>query len=222
MYEKIVQLKMIAPDGKQRKTDCLSTEDLLRVIQSIPSPKAEPFKLWLAKVGYERIEETAKEVTEGKELAVKTLKSFEEILKAAGNAATMVQQISAATQQMSAGSKQVVKSIDEIASSAEEAASATEQASASTEEMTASMEEMAASAQELANMAIELRELVGKFKTGAEVEKEEVTAKAQKFTKAQKVEVAAPAEAKKPTPAVERLKAVRERIHRDVTERKEV
>ena len=58
VYEKIVQLKMFAPDGKQRETDCFSTEDLLRVIQSIPSPKAEPFKLWLAKVGYERIEET--------------------------------------------------------------------------------------------------------------------------------------------------------------------
>jgi len=58
VYEKIVQLKMVAPDGKQRETDCLSTEDLFRVIQSIPSPKAEPFKLWLAKVGYERIEET--------------------------------------------------------------------------------------------------------------------------------------------------------------------
>jgi len=58
VYEKIVRLKMIAPDGKQRDTDCFSTEDLLRVIQSIPSPKAEPFKLWLAKVGYERIEET--------------------------------------------------------------------------------------------------------------------------------------------------------------------
>jgi len=58
VYEKIVQLRMAAPDGKQRETDCFSTEDLLRVIQSIPSPKAEPFKLWLAKVGYERIEET--------------------------------------------------------------------------------------------------------------------------------------------------------------------
>ncbi len=58
VYEKIVQLKMIAPDGKQRETDCFSTADLLRIIQSIPSPKAEPFKLWLAKVGYERIEET--------------------------------------------------------------------------------------------------------------------------------------------------------------------
>src|SRR3990167_7710124 len=58
VYEKIVQLKMIAPDGKKRETDSFSTEDLLRVIQSIPSPKAEPFKSWLAKVGYERIEET--------------------------------------------------------------------------------------------------------------------------------------------------------------------
>jgi len=58
VYEKIVHLKMVAPDGKQRETDCFSTEDLLRVIQSIPSPKAEPFKLWLARVGYERIEET--------------------------------------------------------------------------------------------------------------------------------------------------------------------
>lgn len=58
VYEKIVPLKMIAPDGKQRETDCFSTENLLRLIQSIPSPKAEPFKLWLAKVGYERIEET--------------------------------------------------------------------------------------------------------------------------------------------------------------------
>ena len=58
VYEKIVQLKMTAPDGKQRATDVFSTEDLLRVIQSIPSPNAEPLKLWLARVGYERIEET--------------------------------------------------------------------------------------------------------------------------------------------------------------------
>ena len=58
VYDKIVRLKMIAPDGKQRETDCFSTQDLLRIVQSIPSPKAEPFKLWLAKVGYERIEET--------------------------------------------------------------------------------------------------------------------------------------------------------------------
>jgi len=58
VYEKIVRLKMLAIDGKNRETDCFSTEDLLRLIQSIPSPKAEPFKLWLARVGYERIEET--------------------------------------------------------------------------------------------------------------------------------------------------------------------
>lgn len=58
LYEKIVQLKFEANDGKFYKTDCLTTEDLLRAVQSISSPKAEPFKLWLAKTGYERIEET--------------------------------------------------------------------------------------------------------------------------------------------------------------------
>ena len=52
------QLKMIASDGKRRATDVATTEQLLRIIQSIPSPKAEPFRLWLAKVGRERIEET--------------------------------------------------------------------------------------------------------------------------------------------------------------------
>ena len=51
-------LKMTAADGKKRLTDVATTEQLLRIIQSIPSPKAEPFKLWLAKVGRERIEET--------------------------------------------------------------------------------------------------------------------------------------------------------------------
>src|SRR6185437_15910450 len=56
-YEKIVRLKMEAPDGKLRETDVADTETLLRLIQSIPSPKAEPFKQWLAKTGYERIEE---------------------------------------------------------------------------------------------------------------------------------------------------------------------
>jgi prophage antirepressor-like protein len=56
--EKIGQLKMKSSDGKMRATDVADTEQLLRLIQSIPSPKAEPFKLWLAKVGYERIEET--------------------------------------------------------------------------------------------------------------------------------------------------------------------
>lgn len=52
------QLKMCAADGKMRLTDVATTEQLLRIIQSIPSPKAEPFKLWLAQVGRERIEET--------------------------------------------------------------------------------------------------------------------------------------------------------------------
>lgn len=52
------QLKMTAADGKNYLTDVADTEQLLRLVQSIPSPKAEPFKLWLARVGYERIEET--------------------------------------------------------------------------------------------------------------------------------------------------------------------
>ena len=52
------QLKMTAHDGKKRLTDVANTEQLLRIIQSIPSPKAEPFKMWLAEVGRERIEET--------------------------------------------------------------------------------------------------------------------------------------------------------------------
>lgn len=59
LYEKIVQLKFEAADGKKYATDCLDTQDLLRLIQSIPSPKAEPFKQWLAKVGYERMQEIA-------------------------------------------------------------------------------------------------------------------------------------------------------------------
>lgn len=59
LYEKIVQLKLKATDGKMRETDCASTESLFRIIQSIPSPKAETFKQWLAKVGYERIQEIA-------------------------------------------------------------------------------------------------------------------------------------------------------------------
>ena len=58
LYEKIVQLKMLSSDGKRYKTDVANTEQLLRIIQSVPSPKAEPFKAWLARVGRERIEET--------------------------------------------------------------------------------------------------------------------------------------------------------------------
>jgi DNA-damage-inducible protein D len=52
------QLKLLAEDGKYRKTDTADTETIFRIIQSIPSPNAEPFKLRLAKVGYERVEET--------------------------------------------------------------------------------------------------------------------------------------------------------------------
>src|SRR3990167_1587193 len=59
VYEKIVHLKMVAPDGKYYPTDAADTQTMLRLIQSIPSPNAEPFKLWLARVGYERLEETA-------------------------------------------------------------------------------------------------------------------------------------------------------------------
>ena len=57
VYEKIVQLKFLSKDGKYYLSDSADTETLFRLIQSIPSPKAEPFKLWLAKVGYERVEE---------------------------------------------------------------------------------------------------------------------------------------------------------------------
>ncbi len=57
LYEKIVQLKMKAKDGKLRETDTLDTKGILRLIESVPSPKAEPFKLWLANVGSERIDE---------------------------------------------------------------------------------------------------------------------------------------------------------------------
>lgn len=60
------QLKLSAPDGKMRETDCADTEGIFRIIQSVPSPKAEPFKRWLAKVGYERIQEI-----ENPELATK-------------------------------------------------------------------------------------------------------------------------------------------------------
>src|SRR3989344_1803286 len=52
-----VPLKLPSSDGKSYETDCATTQSLFRIIQSIPSPKAEPFKLWLAKVGYERVQE---------------------------------------------------------------------------------------------------------------------------------------------------------------------
>ena len=57
LSEKIGQLKMESSDGKNYLTDVADTKTILRIIQSIPSPKAEPFKLWLAQVGYERLEE---------------------------------------------------------------------------------------------------------------------------------------------------------------------
>ncbi|MEA3493821.1 MAG: Bro-N domain-containing protein [Candidatus Margulisiibacteriota bacterium] len=64
-------LKLMAPDGKKRETDCANTEGIFRIIQSIPSPKAEPFKRWLAKVGYERIKEI-----EDPELATKRTRAL--------------------------------------------------------------------------------------------------------------------------------------------------
>jgi hypothetical protein len=58
VYEKIVQLKLLASDGKKYLSDAADTETMFRIIQSVPSPNAEPFKLWLAQVGYERVEES--------------------------------------------------------------------------------------------------------------------------------------------------------------------
>ena len=69
--EKIGQLKLESPDGKMRETDCANTETLLRIIQSIPSPKVEPLKRWLAKVGYERVQEI-----ENPELAMDRMKAI--------------------------------------------------------------------------------------------------------------------------------------------------
>ena len=68
LSEKIGQLKLLSSDGKKYATDCANTENILRIIQSIPSPKAEPFKRWLAQVGYERIQEI-----EDPELAMKRM-----------------------------------------------------------------------------------------------------------------------------------------------------
>ncbi|KKT35158.1 MAG: hypothetical protein UW22_C0058G0004 [Candidatus Gottesmanbacteria bacterium GW2011_GWB1_44_11c] len=69
--EKIGQLKLKAPDGKLRDTDCANTETVFRIIQTIPSPKAEPFKRWLARVGYERVQEI-----EDPELATKRTRAL--------------------------------------------------------------------------------------------------------------------------------------------------
>ncbi|MEK6833558.1 MAG: Bro-N domain-containing protein, partial [Nanoarchaeota archaeon] len=72
-YEKIVQLKLKSGDGKEYETDCADTEGIFRIIQSIPSKKAEPFKRWLAKVGYERVQEI-----ENPELAQERMKKLYE------------------------------------------------------------------------------------------------------------------------------------------------
>jgi len=76
MSEKIGQLKLMAEDGKLRLTDCANTKNMFRIIQSVPSPKAEPFKQWLAQVGYDRVQEI-----ENPELAQQRMK---EIYKAKG------------------------------------------------------------------------------------------------------------------------------------------
>jgi DNA-damage-inducible protein D len=71
LSENIGQLKIVALDGKKRETDCANTETIFRIIQTIPSPKAEPFKRWLAKVGYERVQEI-----EDPELATKRTRAI--------------------------------------------------------------------------------------------------------------------------------------------------
>ncbi len=73
-YDNIVQLKLLAEDSKLRLTDCANTESMFRIIQSIPSKKAEPFKIWLARVGYERIQEI-----ENPELAQERVKEYYEL-----------------------------------------------------------------------------------------------------------------------------------------------
>jgi DNA-damage-inducible protein D len=74
LYDIIVPLKLPSSDGKYYNTDCANTESMFRVIQSIPSPKAEPFKRWLAKVGYERVQEI-----ENPELAQDRVKDYYEL-----------------------------------------------------------------------------------------------------------------------------------------------
>ncbi|MBI4145879.1 Bro-N domain-containing protein [Candidatus Woesearchaeota archaeon] len=74
--EKVGQLKLAAEDGKLRATDCANTKNMFRIIQAIPSPKAEPFKQWLAEVGYQRVQEI-----ENPELAQKRMR---ELYKAKG------------------------------------------------------------------------------------------------------------------------------------------
>ena len=70
------QLKLESSDGKKYETDCADTEGIFRIIQSVPSPKAEPFKRWLAKVGYERVQEI-----ENPELATKRTRRIDKTMK---------------------------------------------------------------------------------------------------------------------------------------------
>lgn len=81
--ENIGQLKLLASDGKKYLTDCANTETIFRIIQSIPSPKAEPFKRWLARVGYERVKEI-----EDPELATKRTRA---LYKAKGYSDTWIE-----------------------------------------------------------------------------------------------------------------------------------
>ena len=83
LSEKIGQLKLESSDGKKYKTDCANTSTIFRIIQSIPSPKAEPFKRWLAKVGYERVQEI-----EDPELATKRTRA---LYKAKGYSDTWIE-----------------------------------------------------------------------------------------------------------------------------------
>lgn len=73
LSEKIGQLKLTSVDGKKYLTDCINTETAFRIIQSIPSPRVEPFKQWLAKIGHERIQEI-----ENPELAMDRMKTIYE------------------------------------------------------------------------------------------------------------------------------------------------
>jgi len=74
LSEKIGQLKLTSVDGKSYLTDCVNTKNTFRIIQSVPSPKAEPFKQWLAQVGYDRIQEI-----ENPELAQNRVKEYYEL-----------------------------------------------------------------------------------------------------------------------------------------------
>lgn len=80
VYDKIVRFKVIAEDGKKRATDCANIETMFRIIQSIPSPKAEPFKQWLAKVGYERIQEIENpELAQERMMEIYKQKGYDEV-----------------------------------------------------------------------------------------------------------------------------------------------